>query len=371
MIITPEYIPLTGISPLKIHLVWSHLLMRLNLFTNRKAKEPNQDQLLRRNFRKHFRRKRKEARRKKIRKFFSAFFAGNTRQAIKKKQETSPGTMVPDYSQATQIQLLKLLSAETGAQFSATPKRKDKLTFLYSSLACLVSAVMAFLIYHYTIIFTAAFFGIPIELEHLRFHYLLGPGSPQYSRISVIAIFLSGPVLLLAISILSFLLFMKSNPNHRLLRYYMLWMMVFGMNYFFGSIITGIITRTETVYATQWIMLNPVYDPAEFFLVLVSLFFLLLTGYLVSPMFAAASIGKSSPRSSLSGLKLYSPFLEIIAPWLFTLILMFVISRPYYYLPLIIRTILPMIVLLPVALRIKSIPVKRLWKYGIYEMRED
>jgi len=343
----------------------------MNILTVKTTREPNPDKLLRKNFRKHFRRKRKEARRKRIRRMFSIFLKRNSRQQIAHQPESISASMRTAYSQVSQMELLQLISTGSNAQFPIARKRKDRLSFLISSSACLISAVLTYLLYHYIIISTAYLFGIPIELDQLRFRYLLGPGSPHYSRIAVITIFLSGPLLLLLISILSYFIFMRSKPKNRILRYLMLWMMIYGVNYFFGSIITGIITRTETAFATQWIMLNSVYDPSEFFLVLVSLFFLLLTGYLISPMFAAASMGKSDVQYKHSGLMLYSPFLEIIAPWLFTLILMFIVSRPHYYLPLIIRSILPMIILLPIAMRIKSIPVKRLWKYGIYEVRED
>ena len=292
-------------------------------------------------------------------------FRSNSAKRVQTKPEIKPATTLSYKEQSEKIQLLRLKSAESAARYSESLKRKDKFNFLYSSFTCLISAVVSFLIYYYSIISTAYLSGIPIELEHLRFRYLLGPGASQYTRFSIIIVFFSGPVASLFLSIVSFLVFRKTHPSRRFLRYLTLWMMVFGANYFFGSIISGIITRTETVYATQWVMLNPAYDLTELFLILVSLFLMILMGYLVSPMFAAASIGKSNFNT---GQALYSPFLEIIAPWLLSIILLFVLNWPDYYLPLIIRSFLTVIILIPVSLKIKSIPVKRLWKYGVYQI---
>lgn len=237
---------------------------------------------------------------------------------------------------------------------------------LQSSAWCLLAALITYIAYQAVTIIVAGAYQIPVIWQYNRLTYPLYTWSPLYTRQALVVIFASGPVICMLLALLGIGLFFRSKQSKIKYHNFFLWLFIHGINMFFGSYISGILTRTEFVYASEWLFLSNPFDIEELIFGIISLATLVLTGRLVSVMFllSSGSVTLVQPK--------YRQFFSISAifiPWITLVIVFFLITLPDYYVPLIIKTLTPGFIVIPAVLAAGSAKYESIHDSGLIRRR--
>lgn len=284
---------------------------------------PNPDKELRKSFRKHIRNKRRLSSRKKLAQFFNR----GSRQA---KSET---IVTADPARINRIGIKQLRKQKRGQMIKNLSLLTLNRNSLINSLNILGTSTLLGIIAFATVyffnqsitIFIAKIFGIPIVWRDFRYHYPLSTGSLLYSRFAIISIFSAGPVSSLLIALIAGNLFFEKGRYNRILKYGLAWSIFYGYTFMFGSLISGIITRTDAVYATLWILMNNEYDYREVIVLFLSISSLLAIGYRLGLKFIFALNNSKWIKPGIIGV---SAITSIILPWMVCMVLFTIISLP-------------------------------------------
>jgi hypothetical protein len=113
---------------------------------------------------------------------------------------------------------------------------------------------------------------------------------------------------------------------------------------FFGAYIAGFFTRTEFIYTSEWLFMSRMFDVEEIFFTVVSFAVMLVIGRILTPLFlvSSGSVTLISPEN-----RQFFIITQVILPWLAGILIMFLVTVPTIYIPLIIKTITPGLALLP------------------------
>jgi len=231
------------------------------------------------------------------------------------------------------------------------------LRFIFSAIAYILTFYLIYSVYQIVTVLTARLFSIPIVWNNFRFHFPLHTGSLLYTRVALICIFGSGPVISFAIALILLRVARKRIISSQFVRFSVVWGIINGYNLLFGALIIGIITRTEVMYASVWLFMNSIYDPSEFLLILLALTLMIISGRILAKKFLAASFADTS--ESL----VYRPFLvfsDIIFPWITGTIVFIVVSLPGNYIPFMLKTLTPIILLIPLINRFSHYPLEKI-----------
>ena len=223
-------------------------------------------------------------------------------------------------------------------------RKRFGLTLLQSISYFILSFLTVYILYQLVTIGFAKAFHIPVIWYYYKLDFPLYTFSPLYTRKALVVIFGIGPVLSLVLGLLSLRLFFARkliNPN---LQLFFLWGFINGMNFFFGSYIAGFITRSDFIYASEWLFMSQMFDAEEIVFVSLSITVLLLIGRLSTPLFlvSSGSVTIITPR--------YRPFFmicQVIIPWIAGALVFALITMPHNYAPMVIKTLTPGIILLP------------------------
>ncbi|MBK7213614.1 MAG: hypothetical protein IPH88_10065 [Bacteroidales bacterium] len=283
----------------------------------------NPDKELRKNFRKHIRNKRRNTSRRRLAQFFSR----------RNRQADSQGIIAMDPARMNRIGLKQMRKQKRFRFFKnliqVLQNRNsviNSLKILGTSTLCGIIALTAVYFLNQAItIFIAKIFGIPIVWKDFRYYYPLSTGSLLYSRFAIIFIFSAGPVSSLLIALIAGNFFFEKGQYNRFLKYGLAWSIFYGYNFMFGSLISGIITRTDAVYATLWILMNTEYDYREVIVLFLSITALLVTGYRLGLKFIFALNNSKWIKPGIIGISAIS---SIILPWMTCMILFTIISLP-------------------------------------------
>jgi hypothetical protein len=169
-------------------------------------------------------------------------------------------------------------------------------------------------------------------------------GSYLYSRVALISIFASGPILSLSLAFLFLKLFFNKKFKNHGLKLFFLWGFINGANFFFGSYVVGFITRTEFIYSTEWLFMSSMFDVEEIFFTVIAIIICLLIGRLVTPLFIFTA---SSEKIIEPRFRLFFILNQVLFPWLIGIIVFYLLTTPEHYIPLIFKTITPIFILLP------------------------
>jgi len=238
--------------------------------------------------------------------------------------------------------------------------------FVQSAAWYLFAALIIYVIYQAVTIAVANAYDIPVIWRYSRLVFPLYTWSPLYTRQALVVIFASGPAVSLLLALFSLRMFFVKNKSKSRLNLFFLWMFIHGINMFFGAYIAGIITRTEFVYASEWLFMSNPGDVEEIIFGILSIAALVLTGRQSVLLFllSSGSISLIRPRY-----RLFFVVSFIILPWIAGIILFFVITLPNYYVPLILKTLTPGLVVLPTLIRYNSIEYETLHESGLIRRR--
>lgn len=238
--------------------------------------------------------------------------------------------------------------------------------FLQSTAAYLLAALFIYVVYQAVTIVVANAYDIPVIWRYNQLVFPLYTWSPLYTRQALVVIFAAGPAISLLLALVSLRLIFLSKLSKKRYNLFFLWTFVHGVNMFFGAYIAGILTRTEFVYASEWLFLSNPGDIEEIIFGILSLAALIITGrQSVLPfLLSSGSITLVKPRY-----RLFFVISFIILPWIAGVILFFVITLPHYYIPLILKTLTPGLVVLPTLIRYNSIEYDTLHESGLIRRR--
>jgi len=228
----------------------------------------------------------------------------------------------------------------------ATPDLRKKFLniFFLSTAYYILSFLLIFVLYQTVTIIVAANFEIPAEWNYYRVKFPLSRDSYLYTRSALVSIFGSGPLAALVLTLFFLKLFFSKSPSLRNFQLFYLWGIINGMNMFFGAYIVGILTRTDFVYSTEWLMMNHPYDFRELIFTAVSFSVMILAGWLITPMFLVSS-GSLTLVSSEN--RFFLILFQVILPWITVMVLFFLVTTPRHYIPFLLKTITPGFILLP------------------------
>jgi hypothetical protein len=312
------------------------------LFTGR---QPTQEQLDIKRIAQQWRRDKNEARRK----WLFSFLKNPYRTLFPKKILSKDFTYIVRQSKIDRKTTASIGRKETLENlkklFASADLRKRVLNLFFLSTAYYVlTFLLIYLIYQAVTIIVATNFNIPVEWNYYRVRFPLSRDSYLYSRSALVAIFGSGPVASLLLTFLFLKLFFSNNPSSKSFQLFYLWGIINGLNFFFGAYIVGILTRTDFVYSTEWLMMNHPYDFRELIFTAVSFSVMLLAGWQITGMFLVSS-GSLTLVSHEN--RLFLIFFQAILPWIAGGILFFLINTPKFYIPFLLKTVTPGLLLLP------------------------
>lgn len=239
--------------------------------------------------------------------------------------------------------------------------------YLKAVLSSIVWYVLAFaivyFIYQAITVLIAYSFGIPVIWDYSRLLWPLPDWSPFWTRKALIVIFGSGPIIALLIAFLSIgLFFFFKREETAMSNVFWVWCIVHGMNMFFGSYLTGVVTRTEFIYASEWIFMNNQINTSELFLSILSVTVLLITGWQVTPLFlmSSGSVTLISPKYRFQFI-----LGRVLIPWLVGVGVFLLYNTPKLFTPLILKTLTPFLILIPVFLSFNSARNREIHLLGI------
>jgi hypothetical protein len=236
------------------------------------------------------------------------------------------------------IENLKLLLA------SPDLRRKFGFGYLHSTAFFILAFMLIYIVYQVVTIGIAASYNIPVLWYYYELKFPLYTFSPLYTRAAMVMIFSSGPVISLMLAFTFLKLFFVENVFLKRFQLFYLWGFIAGANMFFGAYIAGFFTRTEFIYTSEWLFMSQVFDIEEIVFTAISFIMMLIIGRIVTPLFLSSS---GSVTLITPQFRFFFIITQVILPWFSGAVILFLITLPHYYIPLVIKTLTPGLVLFP------------------------
>lgn len=240
-------------------------------------------------------------------------------------------------------------------------RQKFGLAYLHSTAYFVLAFLLVYIIYQVVTIIVASSYHIPIIWYYYQLQFPLYTYSPLYTRLALIVIFASGPIFSLMLAFLFLKLYF--NTNHIVMRFklFYLWGFICGVNMFFGAYIAGVFTRTEFIYVSEWLFMNDVFAVEEIIFTIIALVFMVIIGRIVTPLFLLSSGSVTLIKPEF---RLHFILSAVILPWITGVVVLFLITLPNYYIPLIIKTVTPGVILIPSLFLYNSPRIENIHKSG-------
>ena len=243
-------------------------------------------------------------------------------------------------------------------------RRKFGFAYLHSTAYFILAFIVIYIIYQAITIIVASSYDIPIVWYYYQLKFPLYTYSPLYTRIALVVIFAAGPIM----SLMTAFFFLRSYfSNHHFFRrfkLFYLWGFICGANMFFGAYISGFLTRTEFIYTSEWLFMSHVFAVEEIAFTIISIAMLLIIGRIVTPLFMLSSGSVTMIKPEF---RLHFILSVVVLPWLTGMGILFLITLPNYYIPLIIKTITPGLVVISALFLYNSHTFENIHKSGVIQ----
>jgi hypothetical protein len=241
-------------------------------------------------------------------------------------------------------------------------RRKFMFAYLHSTAYFIFAFMFIYIFYQVVTIMVASSYHIPVVWYYYELKFPLYTYSPLYTRAAMVTIFAAGPILSLMLAFVFLKLFFTKKPLIKRFQLLWLWGFICGANMFFGAYIAGFFTRTEFIYTSEWLFMSNVFDIEEIIFTIISLVMMLIIGRIVTPLFLLSSGSVTLVKPEF---RMFFVVSQVILPWLSGTVVLFLITLPTYYIPLIIKTITPVLVLLPSLYLYDSLQYENIHKSGV------
>ena len=224
--------------------------------------------------------------------------------------------------------------------------------------------MLIYVLYQVITILVASSYHIPIEWYYYRLKFPLYTYSPLYTREALVVIFAMGPILSLMLAFVFLKLFFTENVILKRFQLFYLWGFICGANMFFGAYIAGFITRTEFIYTSEWLFMSRMFDSEEIVFTIISLVMMLVIGRIVTPLFMISS---GSVTLVKPGFRLFFMLSRVVFPWLTAVLVLFLITLPQYYFPLILKTLTPGLIVIPTLFMFNAVQFENIHQSGVIQ----
>lgn len=196
---------------------------------------------------------------------------------------------------------------------------------LNSSVFFILTFLLVYYIFQFTTIYTAKAFDIPSKLFTYRIDWPLYTYSYLYTRVALIVIFGTGPLISLIIAFIFYRLYIWARTKSGKIKLVFLWGGFHAFNLFFGSYISGVLTRTGFIYTSEWLFISNIFDVEEIIFMIIAIVVLLIIGYFATKQFLYAA-----GSSSFIVPKYRTLFIicQVVVPWLTGNITLFLSNVP-------------------------------------------
>jgi len=243
-------------------------------------------------------------------------------------------------------------------------RRKFGFAYLHSTAYFVLAFMLIYIFYQAITIAVASSYNIPIIWYYYQLKFPLYTFSPLYTRQALIVIFALGPLLSLMFAFVFLKLYFTENPIAKRFKLFYLWGFICGVNMFFGAYIIGVFTRTEFIYTSAWLFMSHMFDPIEIVFTAISVVMLIIIGRIVTPLFLLSSGSVTLIKPEY---RLFFVLSQVILPWFTGMLILFLITLPNYYIPLILKTITPGLILIPSLFLYNSIQYDNIHQSGVIQ----
>jgi len=191
-----------------------------------------------------------------------------------------------------------------------------------STVIFLITYIIAYLTYQFTVIIVASFFGIDSVLYYYELMFPIGNFSSLWTAFNIILITISGPLVSLIMGMVYYRFFMPKEGFSPLAKLFFLWLSFHSFNMFFGAYVAGVITDQGFGYVVNWLYLRFI---VKFAIAMISLFILMVIGYHAtrSLLETANSLQRISREN-----RAYFILTQALVPWLIGSIILLLIKIP-------------------------------------------
>lgn len=279
------------------------------------------------NLKKYNRQEQRKIRDHEIRK---SSLRSSSKSSVKKKKERSFTRYLNNFSKKS-----KSRSSSQKEKTSTTQKRssstriiskeiwhvKNYFPYLVNSISLfLLSYLVVYFFHQLTIWLVAARWGFGPEIYY--YDLVLDDFSHLWNRRSTLIISASGPVnsLILALIALGFLI-VRPGKN-KILNLFLLWISLFGFNFFFGALAAGVASEDGFGFVPQWLFLSGFW---QIMLSFGSLILLASIGYSLTSKFLDSS---HSARRVSGNKKIIFLFHQAFLPWIIGMAILVLVKFP-------------------------------------------
>ena len=199
--------------------------------------------------------------------------------------------------------------------------RKDYIKIINSTVIFIISYILIYCIYQFTVIFTASLWGLDSTLYY--FDLAFNDFSPLWTRYNILIINLSGPVISLIAGMILIMFLFKLKQFAGLQKLLILWLSLHGFNHFFGAFVSGVITGEGFGYVANWLYMDA---SMKILSSLILIFILVLTGYYATRCFFETAYSRS--RVQKKGYRTVFLTNQALLPWIFGSIIILIVKAP-------------------------------------------
>ena len=278
------------------------------------------------------------------------------------------------YSYGLTKQELKEIAAQKRKRFRENmrkaltdPDLRQKFIFsyLHSTAYLILAFMLIYVVYQGITILVASSYRIPVIWYYYRLKFPLYTFSPLYTREALVVIFAMGPIMSLMLAFVFLKLYFTTNVILKRFQLFYLWAFICGANMFFGAYISGVLTRTEFLYASEWLfMTRHMFDTVEIVFTAIAIVIMVTIGRMVTPLFLLSSGSVTLVKPEF---RLFFILSQVIFPWITAMMVLFLITLPTWYFPLILKTILPGLMLVPSLFLYNSLQFDSIHQSGVIQ----
>lgn len=251
------------------------------------------------------------------------------------------------------------------AIFTPDLRQKFIFSYLHSTAYFILAFMLIYVVYQAITILVASSYHIPVIWYYYRLKFPLYTFSPLYTREALVVIFAMGPIISLMLAFLFLRLYFSTHFLLKRFQLFYLWGFICGANMFFGAYISGFATRTEFIYASEWLFMSRhMFDTIEIVFTAIAIIMMLIMGKMVTPLFLLSSGSVTLVKPEY---RLFFVLSQIIFPWITGMLILFLITLPTSYFPLILKTITPGLVVVPTLFLYNSLQFDSIHRSGVIQ----
>ncbi|GEM_PF-1666989 len=236
--------------------------------------------------------------------------------------------------------------------------RNAYLTVAVNSTVLFVLAfLISYLINQFVTVFTAKILNIPSELYSYRIYWPLYTYSTLYSRQVLVLIFGMGPFISFLLGILFYRLFIVFRYRSVYMKLFFIWASISSFTLFFGAYISGAVTRTGFIYASEWLFLNNMFDIKEIIFIILSVVSLMIIGFMMTRAFLQASNSSALIEPRVRVIYIFS---AVIIPYLLGITILYALNFPNNPTELLLLYLSPLLISIVTLFRYNGISLQKI-----------